>query len=167
MTAVRDTSVVLGLTLFLPFVVHVLPSWDDSPLGAHLLPIFYAPLGALLLGRFGVALAASFLAPWINMLVTGHPVPPMAALLCLQLVVFLIAGQAMVRRKLPGWTVGPAGYLVALLVSAALGSLFQILGQPLPLALPGLLPALIRSLPGMLILAGIGWWFSKQHPLGA
>jgi hypothetical protein len=42
----KETTLVLGMTLFLPFLVHLLPSWDDSPLGAHLLPIFYAPLAS-------------------------------------------------------------------------------------------------------------------------
>ena len=166
-TLVKETSVVLGLTLFLPFVVHILPSWDDSPLGSHLLPIFYAPLGALILNRMGIAVFASFLAPWINHLLTGHPVVPMAALLCLQLMVFLMVGAALIKREFPGWSIGPAGYVVALLVSSTLGTVFQLMGRPFPLNLARAPEVLWKAVPGILILAIIGLWFSKHKPHSA
>ena len=166
-TFVKETSVVLGLTLFLPFVVHILPSWDDSPLGTHLLPIFYAPLGALLMNRMGVAVVASFLAPWVNHMLTGHPVVPMAALLCLQLMVFLMVGAYLVKHHFPGWSLGPTGYIVALLVSSVLGTLFQIIGKPFLLTLVRAPEALWKAVPGLLILALIGLWFSKHKPHSA
>ena len=166
-TLVKETSIVLGLTLFFPFVVHVLPSWDDSPLGSHLLPIFYAPLGALILDRMGIAVAASFLAPWINYLLTGHPVVPMAALLCLQLMVFLVVGAALKKHEFPGWMLGPVGYFVALLASSALGSVFQLIGRPFPLSLVRMPEVLWKSAPGILILALIGLWFSRHKPHSA
>ena len=168
MTAVRvlrlakETTLVLGMTLFLPFLVHLLPSWDDSPLGAHLLPIFYAPLAALLMGRMGIALGVSLAAPWINHLLTGMPPVPMAMMLCLQLVLFLLVAQILHRRQMPPFSLGPLGYAAALLFSCALGSLLGLAGVFFPLQLAGFPGALFTSLPGILLLAVIGHWFGRQ-----
>lgn len=157
-----ESTVVLSLTLFLPFLVHLLPSWDDSPLGAHLLPIFYAPLGALLLGRMGIALVVSFAAPWVNHLLTGLPPVPMAVMLCLELVLFLLVVQYAQGRGLPGWSLGPLGYSFSLLLTAGLGTVFRVAGLPFPLEL-GLIPQTwLQAMPGMAILALIGWWFSRH-----
>lgn len=168
MTAVRvlrlakETTLVLGMTLFLPFLVHLLPSWDDSPLGAHLLPIFYAPLAALMMGRMGIALGVSLAAPWINHLLTGMPPVPMAMMLCLQLVVFLLVVQWLHQRRFPAFGLGPLGYMTALLLSCATGSLLGALGVFFPLQLAGFFGHLLASIPGLLLLALIGYWFSRQ-----
>lgn len=158
-----ESAVVLSLTLFLPFLVHLLPSWDDSPLGAHLLPIFYAPLAALLMGRLGIALLVSMMAPWVNHLLTGLPAVPMAVMLCLELVLFLLVVQWLRDKQLPGWSLGPAGYSLSLVVTGLLGTLFQLSGLPFPLGLGQVPLSWMAALPGMAILALVGWWFSR-HP---
>ncbi|MFO7724376.1 MAG: hypothetical protein R6V45_02420 [Oceanipulchritudo sp.] len=159
-----EGMIVLTLTLFLPFLVHLLPSWDDSPLGAHLLPIFYAPLGALFLGRVGIAVGVSVLAPWVNHLLTGQPPVPMAVVLCFQLVVFSLLGAAFLKPWMPAFLTGPAAYAGALLASCCLGSLLHLTGNPFPLALPAFAGTLLNALPGLIILALIGWWFSRHRP---
>lgn len=162
-----EGTIVLGLTLFLPFMVHLLPSWDDSPLGAHLLPIFYAPLGALILNRMGIALVASVLAPWVNHFLTGQPAVPMAVLLCFQLVLFLVTAALLMKRAFPSFLLGPGAYVPALGVSCLLGSLLQVIGRAFPLSLGQFAPSLWNALPGLLILAFIGWWFSRNRPTSA
>lgn len=163
----RESTLVLGLTLFLPFMVHLLPSWDDSPLGSHLLPIFYAPLGALFLGRTGIALVVSVIAPWVNHFLTGHPVVPMAILLCLQLGIFAPVCAWFHRRGLAAILIGPAGYLTALVLTAILGTLMKAAGLAIPIYLAAVPRNILNSLPGMAILALIGFWFSRQRPRGA
>jgi len=158
----KETTLVLGMTLFLPFLVHLLPSWDDSPLGAHLLPIFYAPLAAMMMGRMGIALGVSLAAPWINHLLTGLPPVPMAMTLCLQLVVFLLVAQLLQQRQFPAFSLGPVGYAAALLLSCALGSLLATLGTFFPLQFGGFFGHLFASFPGLLLLAMIGHWFGRQ-----
>ncbi len=165
--AVRETTLVLAISLLLPFLVHLLPSWDDSPLGAHLLPIFYAPLGALLLGRTGVALAAAFLAPWLNHLLTGHPLLAMAILLNAQLVLFILVGHWQLRARLPAWLIGPLGYALALVISALPGTLLPGTGASFPLSLAAVPGILLRATPGLAILALIGWWFGRHRPHAA
>lgn len=159
-----EGMIVLTLTLFLPFLVHLLPSWDDSPLGAHLLPIFYAPLGALFLGRVGIAVGVSVLAPWVNHLLTGQPPVPMAVVLCFQLVVFSVLGAFFLRRAFPAFLNGPGAYAGALLASCCLGSLLHLAGSPFPLSLGAFAGILLNAVPGLLILALIGWWFARHRP---
>ena len=162
-----EGTVILGLTLLFPFLIHLLPSWDDSPLGAHLLPIFYAPLGALLMGRMGIVIISSALAPWINHVLLGQPAVPMAVVLCLELGIFGLVGGALMKRHLPFPVIGPLAYLVALFSAGTLGSLLQLAGLAFPLNLMGLPGILLNAVPGLIILALIGYWLDRHRPQGA
>ena len=126
-----DLAVFLGLTLLAPWVVHAIPSWDDSPIGAKLLPIFYAPLIAALTGRGQVAVGVALLAPWVNHLLFGMPPRPIAILLTIELVVFSIVAASMASRWAGQAWLGPAAYL------ATKPIVFVIL-----LLFPGLMPSL-------------------------
>lgn len=53
--------------LLLPLLVHLLPSSGGVPLGARLLPIFYAPLLATVFFGPVTSLAAGALAPFANL----------------------------------------------------------------------------------------------------
>ena len=64
----REGAIALGIAVLAPFLAH---------------------LGALMMGRMGIALGVGLLAPWLNHVLTGHPVIPMAVLLCLQLALFV------------------------------------------------------------------------------
>jgi hypothetical protein len=163
----REGAIALGIAVLAPFLVHLLPSWDDSPLGSHLLPIFYAPLGALMMGRMGLALGVGLLAPWLNHVLTGHPVIPMAVLLCLQLALFVPAGALLARRGAPAWSIGPLAYLVALALSALLGTVLIASGNAFPVDLTRVPGSVFRSLPGLAVLALVGWWCARQRPHAA
>ncbi|MFH1360470.1 MAG: hypothetical protein ABIJ41_05470 [Candidatus Omnitrophota bacterium] len=52
---------VLGVMFFMPFFVHLIPWLDANPLGAIFLPIFYAPLVAIIFYRPHVALLSALL----------------------------------------------------------------------------------------------------------
>lgn len=153
------TAVAVGLSVLLPVMVHLLPLTGNVPAGARLLPIFYAPLLGVLLGRPAAALTAALLAPVSNNLLTGMPAPALLPTLTTELVLF--TGMALLLVKRPrlailaplAWLA--AHYLAPLLLGAAS-------------ALPGLaglggasstpLPALLGTAwPGLLALAAIGW----------
>ena len=106
-----DLAVFLGLTLLAPWVVHMIPSWDDSPIGAKMLPIFYAPLIAALTGRGQVSVIVALLAPWVNHLLFGMPPRPIAILLNIELVVFSIVAASMASRWSGQAWLGPVAYL--------------------------------------------------------
>lgn len=138
------TVVTVVLTFALPLLFHLLPS-AGIPLGARLLPIFYAPLLATLLFPPVVALAASLTAPFINHVLTGNPPLPMATLLSAELLIF--SGMVLLLRRrwplLP--VIAPLAYLIARVVvffaqqPAALASdeAWQVLFTSLQVALPG------------------------------
>jgi len=167
MQLVKEGTLVLSLTMMLPFLIHLLPSWDDSPIGSHLLPIFYAPLGALLLGRFGIAVSVSFLAPWLNHFLVGQPGATMAMILCLQLVVFCLAALLLLKARFPDYLIGPAAYGAALLLTCLYGNLLSLSGGFFPFTLMRFPMLLLNAAPGLLILAGIGFWLSRHRPTAA
>ena len=158
-----DLAVFLGLTLLAPWVVHAIPSWDDSPTGAKLLPIFYAPLIAALTGRGQVAVSVALLAPWVNHLLFGMPPRPIAILLTVELLIFSIASASMASRWAGQAWLGPVAYL------ATKPIIFVTL-----LLFPGLMPSLsaaaftasstVQAWPGLVVLAGLSLFVTKLYP---
>lgn len=156
---VRELQLLLGLSVFLPYLFHLLPTWDDTPFGARLLPIFYAPLIAAITGRVGLGLAIAVISPWANHLLFGMPTLGVATLLTLELSLFSVLLFAMTRRFRPGAWMGPCAYLLTKPFSAALLFLWPLVPAP-PLAF--LSQSVITSWPGILLLALLGW-ICKPH----
>src|ERR1019366_1892129 len=84
-----ELGILLALSVMFPFLIHILPVPEDARLGPRLLPIFYAPLLAALLGRTLSALMVAVAAPWLNWALTSHPAPQGALVMMLQLLVFV------------------------------------------------------------------------------
>lgn len=158
-----DLAGFLGLTLLAPWVVHFIPSWDDSPIGAKMLPIFYAPLIAALTGRGQVSVIVALLAPWVNHLLVGMPARPIAILLTIELAGFSIIVAALSSRWAGQAWLGPAAYLAAKPLSFVVLLLF-----------PSLLPALsaatytasstVNAWPGLVVLAVLSLFVTKLFP---
>ena len=73
-----------------PFVIHVIPVPRDAQLGPRLLPMFYAPLLAALLGRSRSVMTLALAAPWLNWALTSHPAPLGAAVMMVELLAFVL-----------------------------------------------------------------------------
>ncbi len=140
------------LTLFLmwllPFLVHLVPLSGPVPLGARLLPIFYAPLLAAWLFRPAIALIASLLMPFLNHVFTGMPTLPMSILLSLELIVFSLV-LLLNRNYWPQWPLAPLAFVLGKVVPAVVLIFFPILTVS-PWAY--LTSSLQNGLPGLLIL---------------
>lgn len=63
------SAVAVAASVAIPFLVHLAPG--GSSIGATLLPIFWAPLLAILFFGPVPAVAAALLAPLLNHLITG------------------------------------------------------------------------------------------------
>jgi hypothetical protein len=141
--------------IILPMLVHLLPNTGGVPIGARLLPIFYAPLLAVLLFDGWVAVAASLTAPLLNMWLTGMPAPEMALMLTTELVCFSLVAAWLSRGRTHYWWIGPVAYLlgkgIAWLILAVLP-----LGLPAPSA-AAFLDGLVLALPGLLALVLVGF----------
>ncbi|MDX1741711.1 MAG: hypothetical protein R3178_10470 [Rhodothermales bacterium] len=109
---VRETTILLGISIALPFLVHLIPS-QTVPWGARFLPIFLAPLLGVVLYRLHVGLVPAILAPLLNYLITGSPIPSVVGVLTLELTVFAVAAYWMLKSWPRLWLAGPIGYLAA------------------------------------------------------
>ncbi len=159
----RELGVLLALSLLFPFLIHVLPIPDDARVGPRLLPMYYAPLLAVLLGRTSTALLVALLAPWLNWALTGHPPPPIGAVMTVELTGFAVVLRLLlVRHGLRWWFAMPAfvgGKLVATAVVALAPGLIG--GHA---ALAWALRSTITGLPGIAVLVGLTLLVAKVYP---
>ena len=115
-----EITVLLGITTLLPYFVHLLPTWDDAPVGARLLPIFYAPLVAALSERPRYSVTLAFIAPWVNHFLIGMPAAPVAMILTFELLMFSVILHLLLRQYRKGAWMGPAAYLLVKPISGLL-----------------------------------------------
>jgi hypothetical protein len=133
------TAVVLGAAVLLPVLFHLLPVHDGVPLGARLLPIFYAPLLALAWLGWRWALVPAAAAPTLNYLLTGRPAAELVGLLTLELCLFVALLAVATRRSRRLLVLAPVAYGGAKLLAAViLGIPWPALAASLQLALPGI-----------------------------
>lgn len=157
---VRQTAVLLGISLFLPFLFHLLPSYDDSAWGPRLLPLFYAPTIAALIYKPHVSAILAVVPLALNHLITGRPPGALAFQLALELSVFTGIARFLVWKQSPCWLIGPAAYI--------LGKIAMVLALFLLAGLPGhgdpvgwALRTGLLAMPGVFILGLIGWFAGK------
>lgn len=166
LSGLSELGIVIGLTMLLPYMVHFIPSWDDSPIGAKLLPIFYAPLVAALTRKMHVSVVASVVSPWLNHLLTGSPALPMAMMLCIQLVPFCLLAFYFGRRFPGQFWIGPVAYLVSRPLVLALFVLFPGAMPPVD-PLTFLAATTLQAAPGILILGIISAFTHRMFPPSA
>lgn len=144
---VTATLVTILAAMIIPLLVHLIPPVNNVPMGARLLPIFYAPLLAVFLFKPGVAVAASLVTPFLNYLLTSSPTLPMTGIVTLELVVF--SAVAMVAHDRLRWTTAIVALLIGKLASMLL--LFVLPVVPVPPA-QFFINGLVIALPGIVIL---------------
>lgn len=155
---IASTALALAVSTALPVIVHLLPAGAQGPIGPRLLPIFFAPLIAVLLGRPLAGLIVALLAPVTNHLLTGAPAQAMLPTLTLQLLLFT-SMVALLRR--PAWPLlvllTPLVYLGAVqLAPHVIDWLNSWVNLPVipALALDDLLNL---TWPGLLVMTLISW----------
>lgn len=146
---IQELIVVLAASVILPILIHTIPSYGSIVIGARLLPMFYAPFISISYANPHVALIASFLAPSLNALITGLPVPGLRTLLTLQLVIFTSLSYLSLKKWPAFWGASLISYLTAVF-SSSLSLYFIPLVQKEPLAY--FVNTLVQGLPGIFIL---------------
>ena len=145
------TGAGLATALVLPFLVHLVPVEGGPPLGARLLPIFFASLVLALRGAVWPALAVAVVAPTLNHYVTGMPAGRMWPTLQLELALFTLLVLAAVRVAPRAVALlAPVTYLVAKPVAA-------LILTASPVTLAGLSATVALSWPGLVLLAVVGF----------
>lgn len=142
------SAVAVAASVGIPLLVHVLPG--GSAIGAALLPIFWAPLLAILLFGAVPAAIAALLAPLLNHLLTGMPPEFVVGSITAELTVFVAVLTLAVRsqplRRSP--FLAPLAYLVA---RVAVGAVAVMLGDSTS-GWPGLLRSIPSAWPGLVTL---------------
>jgi hypothetical protein len=144
------TGVGLAAALVLPYVVHLVPIEGGPPLGARLLPIFFASLVLALRGSAWPALAVAVAAPTLNHYVTGMPAGPMWPTLQLELALFtvlVLAAIWLAPRAAP--LLGPVAYVVAKVATG-------LVLTSSPATLAAVTATVALSWPGLLLLLLVG-----------
>ncbi len=160
---VREAAVLLFIAGLIPFAVHLVPWAGARPLGAYLLPMFWATFVAVYFYGAGAGLLTGLFAPAVNLLVTGLPAWKFLSVMSLELVVFAVATAWAVRRFPRFWLLAPLGYGVAKVASTLVQAVTPALGA---IGSPG--DFFVRSLagvtPGLLVLAVVGGLLVKFYP---
>ncbi|MDJ0834504.1 MAG: hypothetical protein QNJ69_13350 [Gammaproteobacteria bacterium] len=156
---IPHTLIILAATMLLPVLFHLIPPVSDVPMGARLLPLFYAPLIAVLLFRPHVGLIAAALAPMLNYLLTGRPEFGLVTLLSGELLTFSLIMLLALKLRLPAWLMVPVALLLAKTASFLL-----LHAMPHLSALPPVVywqVTLANAIPGMLVLMAIAWTVTR------
>lgn len=110
---VSQTILVLGATMILPLVIHLLPNLNGNLAGAVLLPIFWAPMFAAYEYKKHVAVFAGIFAPLLNYLILGRPAPEMVVTLGFEIVAFALLVSWLKNLSLVKYIAAPVAYLIA------------------------------------------------------
>ncbi|MDB6168968.1 MAG: hypothetical protein JWM88_1832 [Verrucomicrobia bacterium] len=159
----REAAVLLAVAWLVPFLVHLAPWSGARPLGAYLLPMFWATFIAVYFYGAGMGLATALFAPAVNLLVTGLPAWRFLSVLSFELVIFAAAATWAVRRWPALWVLAPLGYLGAKIASTLLQALTTVFGD---IGAPGRFFAnsVAGGTAGLAVLAAINFGLVKFYP---
>ncbi len=159
-----ETAILLGLSVTIPFLIHLVPVGGELHWGPMLLPMFYAPILAAYFCRIHVGVAVCFLAPLLNLLFTGRPTPVMAGIITAELLLFFLILQIL-RAKIGKWN-----WYFGLLAFLGVKAVFLILLliwpsiPPAGMSISHLLNGIVFSAPGLALLGLIGWISIRCYP---
>lgn len=148
---IKETVVFLALTMALPVFIHLIPHGGSVPLGARLLPIFYAPFIAVFFFKPHVGIIAGLLAPWANLLLTGRPDPGTALALSCELALFAVFSKIIVNISRRAPIAAPAAYIASIFITGVVLGMLPSFSEGI-LGLGAFTRALTISWPGILML---------------
>ncbi|MFH1046276.1 MAG: hypothetical protein V1727_04850 [Candidatus Omnitrophota bacterium] len=137
---VKETLLVLAFSIITPFFIHLIPSNDTLPLGARLLPMFYAPVVAVVLLKPYTPFAISLLSPVLNYVITGHPVLEKVFPLSAELLIFSLCLYILQRMKKGMRYAAVWAYCITVLITQ------RLFIQTLFISLPGIAVLLLLNL---------------------
>jgi hypothetical protein len=162
----KETTVLMAVAWLVPFAVHLAPWSGVRPLGAYLLPMFWATFVAVYLYGMSLGLAGALFAVAANVALTGQPAGRYLAELGFELLVFVGLTTWLVRRWPRLVLIAPLGFLGAkagwVTIQLATGA-FGAAGS----AADALLQSCATGFAGLVVLAGIDValvWFYPKSP---
>ena len=170
--AALPTALLLAFAWAIPFVLHKAPWGGAAPLGAFLLPMFWAAFIAVYLYGLGIGLAAGLFSPFLNLITTGLPVAAGLRVMMFELAVFVVLSWLVLRRPRGRkfWLLAPLAFIAAHACST--GVVLVIGTSFFGTAHAPFVSAITTGAPGLLVLAFInyalvrGWLGSKNGGAG-
>jgi hypothetical protein len=162
----RELGILLCLSVMFPYMIHVIPVPGNAQLGPRLLPVFYAPLLAALLGRTRSAVVVALLAPWLNWALTAHPSPPGAVVMTIELLGFVLVLRVLLAAAGARWYLAAPAYFSGKTAAVLAAAFFPALigGQAAP---AWAAQSVAIGAPGIAILVLINWLVLRYYPPGA
>ena len=151
---VSEVAALLAVAWLVPFVVHLIPWSGARPLGAYLLPMFWATFLAAYFYGATIGIVVGLFAPALNLLVTGLPALNFLGVLSCELVVFAVVTTMAIRRFPRMIVIAPLGYVVAKTFSTAVQAttgMFGEIGAPMSF----FVSSVAGALAGLVVLVGI------------
>ncbi len=145
---VKEIAVLIAASVFLQFIIHLVPPVHGNPLGAVLLPMFYVPLIAVTFYKFHTALVVTAFGPILNYFLTGSPALGIVPLLTFQVLMFVLALTILSKYGKFRSVNALISILTALVFSQLVFSLFNSSGFSGSL----LLISLENAVPGIIII---------------
>lgn len=161
----RETAALLGLAWLVPMAVHVIPWSGSSPLGAHLLPMFWATFVAAYLFGARLGVIVGLAAPILNLLVTGLPAWKFLSVLSVELVLFALVSTWAVRVAPRFFLIAPLAYVAAKIGSTGVQSatvVFGDIGRPADF----FLGSLATGAAGLAMLLAVNALLVRCYPRG-
>lgn len=157
---IKETLFVLVLSIAIPLMVHLLPSYKGVPMGAILMAMFFAPYIAVRYYKFHVALIIGLFAPLLNHLLTGNPRTELMPVLTLQLLVFILATKFFLQLNFFNNLNAVLAFFSAMITSSLIIAI-------VPSIMPGvtggnfLFSSIVNSVPGLFLLGTLNYFINR------
>ena len=147
----KATFVLLAIACILPFLIHLIPPVQGTPVGAILLPMFYIPFIAVVFFSLPVGVIIAALAPLINFLITGNPQWQILVVLSFELIIFALIAHRLLQVKGIAWLAAPLSYMLTKVVSSVLLFVIPLVGGVEPAQF--FMNSVSNAWPGLIVLA--------------
>jgi hypothetical protein len=164
---VRSNALVLAVALLMPVILHMTPWGGGVPLGALLLPMFWAAFVAVFFYGFMAGALVAVLGPVLNTFLTHFPEFRMNAMMSFELGVFVVFTWAVLRseRGRVFWLLAPLAYVVAKVCSCGVRAAGA---ENVSVVTESFLRSVSNGVPGLVVLAVINFalvrgWFGNHR----
>ena len=145
---VKEIAILIAASVFLQFIIHLIPPGGGVPLGAVLLPMFYIPLIAVIFYKFHTALVVTAFGPILNYIMTGSPELGIVPLLTFEVLLFVLALTVLSKYG----RFSSVGALISLLAALVISPLVLGILNSSGFSASFLLISLENAVPGIIII---------------
>jgi len=160
---VRSNVVALAIALAMPVLVHMAPWGGGIPLGAFLLPMFWAAFVTVFLYGLWPGLLVAVFGPVVNTFLTQFPELRLNTVMSFELVVFVVFSWVVIRRPRGRsfWLLAPLAYVVAKACSSGLRAAgVEVFGN-IGMAAEFFIRSVSNGIPGLIVLAVINFVLAR------